>query len=931
MLQPTPLGLADCLRRAFFAQLPPERIERLMDLPGTSLGKGGFSFSHSVGEVLRQGFFTRFTEARQKAIFQAILAELEKTKDKELGDCAGIEVSLAYLAWQKQYQLVNLQLEPEQALKGLAELEGTPFELTLKANVEDVDPAPLVKKIGNDKDALQRIARLFGKRSGLSLLKRYPLSWLQWVGAAVLVLLLLIASGLSMQGWLGAGQGEARFSVLAESGGGKGWVGVEESGSSPGKRSGTEGLLRLPVETRLPLRKNWQLVFYDDDLKPVHTVELGRISENQLIRLGYEEAEQQVKTGELVVTDKQRNVLRDAEVTLRSSLVTVTARADRILVLPVGEYEVQVENSKGIGTAWQKITVSNDAKNVAELEQTWFRDPLKDGGFGPSMVSIEGGIFRMGDIQGQGDDDEQPVHEVRVDAFALGRYEVTVGEFRAFIDQSGYQPKDNSGCWVDQNKTGDWKEVEAAGWDDPFFAQSDEQPVVCVSWEDATAYAQWLSEETGQQYRLPTEAEWEYAVRAGTEMARYWGDDADDACGFANGGDRALSLYYPGKKKDWTFHECLDGWVYTAPPGNLNPNSFFLHDMLGNAWEWTADWYDEKYYAARPVKGLANNPQGPQEGVNRVFRGGSWYDSPSNVRSASRNWGAPAFRFVDVGFRLARTNPQPSSPFTLVPAKVEQQEKTDLPPPLAEPEMVPLKGGSFQMGDIQGGGDSDERPVHEVNLSPFPMGKYEVTNAEYVHFLNQVKKRGTKERPWFETEEEDSFSKIQGEVGRFTVKPGYEQHPVVNVSWYGAVAYADWLSRETGKNYRLPSEAEWEFAARAGTDSKWSFGNKEKELSRFAWYSENSSGDTHPVGEKDANPWGLYDVHGNVWEWTADWFGDYSSDPQKNSQGPKEGVYRVIRGGSWNDSPTNVRSASRLRFGPANRFGNVGFRLARTM
>ena len=418
MLQPTPLGLADCLRRAFFAQLPPERIERFMALPGTSLGKGGFSFSQAVGEVLRQGFFTRFAEARQEAIFQAILAELQKTKDHELGDCAGTEASLAHLAWQKQYQLVNLQLEPDQALKRLAELEGTPLKLTLKADLEGVDPASLCARVGNSKDSLQRIARLFGKRSGLSLLKRYPLSRWQWAWAAVLVLSLLTVSGLSMQGWLGAGQGEARLSVLAESGGGKGWVGVEESGSSPGKRSGTEGLLRLPVETRLPLRKNWQLVFYDHDLQPAHTVELGRISENQLVRLDYEKAEAQGETGELVVTDKQRQVLRDAEVTLRGSLFTNTARADRTLVLPVGEYEVQVENSKGIGSVWQQIAVQTGKKEIAELEPNSFQEPVT----GMEFVYIPGGKFQMGSPldEKDRDDDEGPVHEVFVDGFWMG-------------------------------------------------------------------------------------------------------------------------------------------------------------------------------------------------------------------------------------------------------------------------------------------------------------------------------------------------------------------------------------------------------------------------------------------------------------------------------------------------------------------------------
>ncbi len=438
LLQPVPSGLADCLRRAFFAHLPPERIERFMALPGTSLGKGGFSFSYAVLKELRRGFQVRFPEGenRRKEILERILVELEKTWQEEFGDQA--KDSMAWLAKQKYYQLVNIQLKPKQALKGIAELKDSPLGSAMEADLAMIDPIPLREKLGDNKDALQRLARLFGKRSGLSLLKRYPLRWFQWVGAVTLVLSLLTVSGFGVQEWLAAGKGKARLSVLAEQGGGTGWVGVEESGARLKKRSSTEGLLRLPVETRLSLRKEWQLVFYDDALQPAHTVALGRINEDQLVRLNYEKAETRGETGELVVTDKQRNVLADAEVTLRSLLFTTTARADRTLVLPVGEYEVQVENNKGIGTAWQKVTVSDDARKVAELEANWFRDPLQDGGFGPAMVPIKGGSFRMGDIQGQGQDDEKPVHKVRVDAFALGRYEVTVAEFRRFIEASGY-------------------------------------------------------------------------------------------------------------------------------------------------------------------------------------------------------------------------------------------------------------------------------------------------------------------------------------------------------------------------------------------------------------------------------------------------------------------------------------------------------------
>ncbi|MGB5685465.1 MAG: formylglycine-generating enzyme family protein, partial [Candidatus Electrothrix sp.] len=223
----------------------------------------------------------------------------------------------------------------------------------------------------------------------------------------------------------------------------------------------------------------------------------------------------------------------------------------------------------------------------------------------------------------------------------------------------------------------------------------------------------------------------------------------------------------------------------------------------------------------------------------------------------------------------------------------------------------------------------DELPRHEVCVDGFWMGKYEVTNTEYVQFLNEIGKRGTEEHPWFETEKEDSSSKIQGEVGGFKVKSGYERHPVNNVSWYGAVAYIEWLSKKNGKKYRLPTEAEWEYAARAKSSYIYSGGDT---LDIVAWYNGNSDGTTHPVGKKQANDFGLYDMSGNVWEWCADWYdGKYyasSSKPKHNPTGPSSGSNRVIRGGGWSGNPRIVRSAYRYRGTPGSRYYDLGFRLA---
>jgi len=255
------------------------------------------------------------------------------------------------------------------------------------------------------------------------------------------------------------------------------------------------------------------------------------------------------------------------------------------------------------------------------------------------------------------------------------------------------------------------------------------------------------------------------------------------------------------------------------------------------------------------------------------------------------------------------------------------------------PEMVVLPSGSFMMGSpaSEEGRDDDEGPQHEVRIpEPFAVGKFEITNAQYVAFLNDVNRRGTEEEPWFETKDEDSRSQITGSVGACAVEAGKEDFPVGNVSWFGARAYAKWLSEKTGKSYRLLSAAEWEYAARAGTQTRYWFGDDDSDLGEHAWYRENS-GKTYPVGEKPANPWGLHDVHGNVWERVEDcWNASYAdkSDSLKVMGGAwttGNCNIRVLRGGSWYDSPRNLRSANRYGYNRVGRSADFGFRLARTL
>ncbi|MGE4297055.1 MAG: SUMF1/EgtB/PvdO family nonheme iron enzyme [Desulfovibrionaceae bacterium] len=279
----------------------------------------------------------------------------------------------------------------------------------------------------------------------------------------------------------------------------------------------------------------------------------------------------------------------------------------------VGERELE------IGVLFE--TEAADTGSEAPSGKTW-TDPAT----GMEFVWVPGGCFRMGSPASEKDrdNDEGPVHDVCVDGFWMGKYEVTNAQYRAF--KSGHDSKMFNGHSLN----------------------GQDQPVVSVSWEDATAYAAWLSGKGNGRFRLPTEAEWEYAARAGTESARYWGDDPGQACGYANVADRTAKRQWSG----WTMHDCDDGYAVTAPVDRFRPNAFGLYDMLGNVWEWCQDWYGDGYYASSP----RSNPTGAGGGSDRVLRGGSWANGPGYVRSANRSRGTPSDAYDGLGFRLLRTN-----------------------------------------------------------------------------------------------------------------------------------------------------------------------------------------------------------------------------------------------------------------------------------
>lgn len=248
-------------------------------------------------------------------------------------------------------------------------------------------------------------------------------------------------------------------------------------------------------------------------------------------------------------------------------------------------------------------------------------------------------------------------------------------------------------------------------------------------------------------------------------------------------------------------------------------------------------------------------------------------------------------------------------------------------------EMVFVKGGTFQMGSDTG--EDNEKPVHTVEVNDFYIGKYEITVEQFRAFVNATAYQTDAEKgDGSYVYVNNNWKKQSGINWRHDVagnKRGSDEnkHPVIHVSWNDAIAYCNWLKEQTGKNYRLPTEAEWEYAARGGNQSQGYIYAGSNTIDNIAWYYRNSKNVTHPVGDKQANELGLYDMTGNVWEWCNDWYDKdyYSSSPSNNPKGPNNGTNRVLRGGCWNYYPQYNRIAIRNYFTPDNRSYFYGFRV----
>lgn len=269
---------------------------------------------------------------------------------------------------------------------------------------------------------------------------------------------------------------------------------------------------------------------------------------------------------------------------------------------------------------------------------------LRDCNDCPDLILLEGGSFMRGAAIGDpaADESELPRHEVTVaKPFAIAARQVTVQDYERFATATGHET--GMGCYTFTDEG--WRHDENADWRMPGFPQTPLDPVVCISWHDAMAYAAWMSARTGKTYRLPSEAEWEFAARGGFREGNFWGEDDTRICAYANVNDITAK-----NKTAKAAENCTDGFLYTSPAGHFRPNPFGLYDAIGNAWVWLADCWQGDYRAS-PRDGSAHLDNNCER---RVLRGGSWTDTPGPVRIGARENRPPHGRYSIAGFRLAR-------------------------------------------------------------------------------------------------------------------------------------------------------------------------------------------------------------------------------------------------------------------------------------
>ena len=447
-----------------------------------------------------------------------------------------------------------------------------------------------------------------------------------------------------------------------------------------------------------------------------------------------------------------------------------------------------------------------------------------------NLMCVEGGTFRMGamDNDEKAKDDEKPAHNVTLSYdYHIMQTEVTQGLWEAVMGEDIY---------VAQTKMANASKPAYIGGNYPMYY---------VRMNDALEFIDKLNAMTGMHFRLPTEAEWEYAARGGNKSKGY--------------------LYVGSNNADDV------GW-YTGRGGlhrvaQLKPNELGIYDMSGNVGEMCLDYgtYGETYKA-----GDAVNPRGNiRSNGNRFWRGGCYTHSKDSMRVSQRSSYTPSWGGTWLGLRLVLA---------------EENDFRTIRVGSSYFDMSFVKGGTFMMGSDAPGAEADEQPVHEVTLSDYYIGQTEVT--------------------------QHLWKKVMGDENNPSATKG-NNLPVTNITWDEAQQFVERLSELTGMRFRLPTEAEWEYAARGGQKSKGYTYAGSNDIDEVGWYAGNSGNKLHAVGGKLPNELGIFDMTGNAWEWCQDWYGAYSAGAQSNPQGPELGSSRVLRSGSY--TTTSERCAAKYR------------------